>query len=115
MKNIDKLSQYADVSEKALERYLVSRIKELGGECLKYSNPGVIGYPDRLCLLPGGYTAWVELKSKEGKLSPIQKIRITRLLKLGQRVYIGNSRQAIDQVVQDYYRVMQTNNRQNEI
>ena len=115
MKNIDKLSQYAGVSEKALERYLVNQIKELGGECLKYSNPGVIGYPDRLCLLPGGYTAWVELKGKDGVLAPMQRIRLDRLTKLGQRVYVCSSRQAIDQVIHDYYRVIQTNNRRNEI
>lgn len=115
MKNLDRINQRADVSEKALERYLVSRIKEIGGECLKYSNPGVVGYPDRLCLLPGCYTAWVELKSKDGVLAPMQRIRLDRLTKLGQRVYVCNSRQAIDQVIQDYYQIIQVNNRRNEI
>ena len=67
-KKIEKIVKHAEVSEKAIERYLSDSVKELGGICLKYSNPGMAGYPDRICLLPGGVTIWVELKSKDGEL-----------------------------------------------
>ena len=82
-KKIEKIVKHAEVSEKAIERYLSDSVKELGGICLKYSNPGMTGYPDRICLLPGGVTIWVELKSKDGELKAIQKVRIDQLRKIG--------------------------------
>ena len=45
-KTIDKIVRHADYSEKAIERYLAARVKELGGLCLKYSNAGMVGFPD---------------------------------------------------------------------
>ena len=98
-KKIEKIVKHAEVSEKAIERYLADRIKELGGICLKYSNPGMTGYPDRICLLPGGVTIWVELKSKDGELKAIQKVRIDQLRKIGHTVYVCSSKAAIDEVL----------------
>lgn len=102
MKNIDRIVKHAEVSEKAIERYLSECVKELGGTCLKYSNPGMAGYPDRICLLPGGVTIWVELKSKDGELKAIQKIRIDQLRKLGHTVHVCSSKAAIDEVLKPY-------------
>ena len=96
MKTIDKLINHSDVSEKAIERYLAERIKDLGGVCLKYSNPNQIGYPDRVALMPKGRCYWFELKSKGGKLSRAQKIRINQLDSIGHRVFVVDSKTSID-------------------
>ena len=101
-KKIEKIVKHAEVSEKAIERYLSDSVKELGGICLKYSNPGMVGYPDRICLLPGGVTIWVELKSKGGELKAVQKIRITQLRKIGHTVHVCSSKEAIDEVLEPY-------------
>lgn len=101
-KKIENLVKHAEVSEKAIERYLADCVKELGGICLKYSNPGMVGYPDRICLLPGGVTIWVELKSKGGELKAVQKIRITQLRKIGHTVHVCSSKEAIDEVLEPY-------------
>lgn len=101
-KKIENLVKHAEVSEKAIERYLADHVKELGGICLKYSNPGMVGYPDRICLLPGGVTIWVELKSKGGELKAVQKIRITQLRKIGHTVHVCSSKEAIDEVLEPY-------------
>ncbi|MBQ7047814.1 MAG: VRR-NUC domain-containing protein [Clostridia bacterium] len=101
-KKIENLVKHAEVSEKAIERYLADRVKELGGICLKYSNPGMVGYPDRICLLPGGVTIWVELKSKGGELKAVQKIRITQLRKIGHTIHVCSSKEAIDEVLEPY-------------
>lgn len=101
-KKIEKIVKHAEVSEKAIERYLSDSVKELGGICLKYSNPGMAGYPDRICLLPGGVTIWAELKSKDGALKAIQKIRIGQLARLGHQVHVCSSREAIDEVLKPY-------------
>lgn len=101
-KKIENIVKHAEVSEKAIERYLTDSIKALGGVCLKYSNPGMVGYPDRICLLPGGVTLWVELKSKGEALKAVQKVRICQMEKIGHAVHVCDSKEAIDQVLEPY-------------
>ena len=98
-KNIDNILHHAEVSEKAIEKYLFDRVKELGGVCLKYSNPNMAGYPDRVVLLPGGKTIWIELKSKGKKPTKLQKIRIASLKLLGHQVFVIDSRETVDLVL----------------
>lgn len=101
-KKIEKIVRHAAVSEKPLERYLTERVKELGGVALKYSNPGAVGYPDRVCLLPGGMTLWVELKSRGEELRKIQRIRIMQMRQLGHQVGVCKSREEIDRLLEQY-------------
>lgn len=101
-KSIENIIKHAEVSEKAIERYLTDSVKALGGVCLKYSNPGMVGYPDRICLLPGGVTVWVELKSKGETLKAVQKVRICQMVKIGHAVHVCDSKEAIDQVLEPY-------------
>lgn len=96
---VNTITNHALTSEKALERYLVQRIKSLGGVCLKYSNPGMVGYPDRICLLPGGRTVWIELKSKGEKPTTLQRLRHGQLSAIGHTVHICDSRESIDSIL----------------
>lgn len=50
-------------SEKDIERELVVQIGRNNGLCIKLLCDQCIGLPDRLCLLPGGKVAFVELKT----------------------------------------------------
>lgn len=99
MKTLKKILHNSELSEKSIEHYLAERVKAMGGECLKYSNPHAIGYPDRLVLLPGGRVMWVELKSYGERPRAIQLQRIERLRQLGQEVHVCDSRQAVDDIV----------------
>ena len=99
MDRIEKITRHSEVSERAIERYLTDRVRDMGGVCLKYSNPGMAGYPDRVCLLPGGVTVWVELKSRDGRLSGIQRIRIAGMRRMGHTVYVCRSRADVDSVL----------------
>ncbi len=99
-KKIEKIVRHADVSEKAIEAYLVRRVKDLGGVCLKYSNPGVVGYPDRVVLLQAGVTVWVELKSKGRHPEKIQQLRIDQLRAMGHNVAVVDCKQDIDLLLQ---------------
>ena len=101
-KNIEKIVKHAEVSEKMIEQYLTDRIKQRGGICLKYSNPGMVGFPDRVCLLPDGVTLWVELKSKDGRLNEVQKIRIRQLRGMGHTVNVCRSKEDVDEVLESY-------------
>lgn len=98
-KKIADIVNHAEVSEKAIERYLVDEVKKLGGVCLKYSNQNMAGYPDRLILLPGAITIWVELKSKGKKPTKIQTIRQNELVSMGHEVYTIDNKQAIDKLI----------------
>jgi len=101
-KNIANIVKHADVSEKMIERYLCDSIKQMCGVCLKYSNAGMVGYPDRICLLSGGVVFWVELKSKDGRLNEVQKIRIRQLRGMGHTVNVCRSKEDVDEVLEPY-------------
>ena len=78
--------------ESKIEAALVWRIRRLKGECIKV---GTEGWPDRVVILPGGETFWIELKSEVGKLKPHQVRRFNRLLELEHEVLMLNSIAAI--------------------
>ena len=99
---IDRIVNNAEDSEKSIERYLVARVKELNGICLKYSNPGMIGYPDRIVLLPWGVTFWVELKSKGKHLQAIQRERILQMARIGHPVFVCDSKAEVDNMLDLY-------------
>lgn len=98
-RSIENLTHHADVSEKAIEQYLVEQAKQNGLLCLKYSNPNMVGYPDRLLVLPGGGVVWVELKSKGRKPAKIQQIRIAELIGMGHLVKVIDNKADIDELI----------------
>ncbi len=69
-------------AENRVERYLHKRFTDLGGTTYKWSSPGRVGVPDRICILRG--EVWfVEVKTEIGKLSVRQAREIERLKGLG--------------------------------
>lgn len=98
--NIENIVRHADFSEKAIERYLRDQVKNLGGVCLKYSSANTAGYPDRVALLPGGQTIWIELKSKGKKPTKLQAVRINQLASLGHRVFVADSKERINEILE---------------
>ena len=67
--------------ERDVEKWLGERVKELGGLYYKFVSPGNDGVPDRIVILPEGRIYFVELKTENGRLSPIQEYQI-RCLKM---------------------------------
>lgn len=104
MDKTDNITKHAEWSEKAIEQYLCDRVEGEGGNCLKYSNQNKVGYPDRIVLLPGGWGAWVELKSHGKKSTLMQKLRQRHLCRLGQLVYVADSKEAVDAIIDDWRR-----------
>ena len=104
MNRIERITRHSETSEKAIEAYLVRRVKEMGGICLKYSNPNMAGYPDRICVMPEGRTFWVELKSEGEKPRPLQMAQMKSLRQRGHKVYTVSSREMVDVVLALYKR-----------
>ena len=98
-KDLTHITDHAEVSEKSIERYLVQQAKEHGLPCLKYSNPNMVGYPDRMLVLPSAKVVWVELKSKGRKTSKIQDERIAQLINMGHEVRVIDNKADIDKLI----------------
>lgn len=85
--------------ESDIEKYLVARIKALGGECRKVQWVGRRGAPDRLVMLPADQpltTAWIELKRPGEVAEPHQAREHERMGKMGQIVLVIDSIALVD-------------------
>ena len=100
-KKVENIVRHSEVSEKAIEAYLVRRCKESGLLCLKYSNANTTGYPDRVVCLPHCNVVWVELKSKGKKPTKLQEIRHQELQELGHQVFVIDSNEGVDKLISD--------------
>ena len=98
-RDIRNIVRHDEVSEKSIERYLVGKVREMGGECLKFSSMIQTGFPDRVVLLPGGGTVWVELKSRGRKPTPLQEQRLRWLRENGHRAYVADSRESVNGIL----------------
>jgi len=90
--------------ESEIERYLVRRVKELGGEVRKVKWIGRRGAPDRIVMLPdknGKWaweprSCWVELKATGKKPEPHQLREHERMRRMGQRVEVIDSIEGVE-------------------
>lgn len=86
-------------SEKLVERTLVNEVRSKGGLCIKLLSQHFIGLPDRLCILPGGIMAFVELKTTGAKPRRIQTFVHDKIRSLGFRVDVIDSVQGAKDLV----------------
>lgn len=95
--------------ESQIEKHLVKRVKELGGEVRKVQWIGRRGAPDRLVMLPPGiviypgpeygYAIWVELKATGVKAEPHQLREHERMRAMGQRVVVIDSIDGVEELL----------------
>lgn len=84
--------------ERDVERTLIKRVKEAGGEVRKLAWIGRRGAPDRLVMLPGRYL-FVELKAPGGRVSRLQDLEHRRLRAAGFDVRVIWKIEDIDEVL----------------
>ena len=84
--------------ESDIEKYLVERVKALGGEVRKVKWIGRHGAPDRIVMLPDR-TIWAELKAPGEKCRPHQIREHERMRRMGQRVEVVDSFEGVDEVL----------------
>lgn len=89
-------------SEKTLERTLNAKVEMLGGWSIKLLPFQLAGLPDRLCLFPGGRVAFVELKSSNEKIRPLQGHVHKKLRKLGFSVSVIDRPDQIIELLRNY-------------
>lgn len=77
--------------ESLIERYLVKRAKELGGDAEKFVSPAQRSVPDRIVTFPKGVIAFVEVKASGMKALPAQRRDHEKRRAKGFKVYVVNS------------------------
>lgn len=72
------------------------------GRALKWVAPGLRGVPDRIVLLPGTRIFFAELKAPGEAPKPWQ-VRVHAWLRtLGFQVYVIDSKESVDRVLEQY-------------
>ena len=87
------------IRERDIEQYLVKRVRELGGEIRKAEWIGRVGAPDRRVMLPDRLPVWIELKAPGVKPEMHQLREHNRMRRLGERVEVIDSFEAVDQLL----------------
>ncbi|TDQ39221.1 VRR-NUC domain-containing protein [Aureibacillus halotolerans] len=85
--------------ERQVEKYLKTNIERLGWKCLKFESPGYAGVPDRICLLPGGRTVYVECKRPGENLRKLQQKRKKDFEALGHEVFKVDDYDSVDRLI----------------
>ena len=85
--------------ERDIENYLREQVKRIGGRAYKFESPGNAGVPDRLVLLPGGRTVFVEMKAPGKKPSVLQRAQIRRIKNLGHTAVVIDSKTRVDDFI----------------
>ena len=73
------------MKEKEIETHFKWVVERAGGKSYKFTSPGRKGVSDRIACMPDGTTWFVELKTKGGRLSPLQKMFADEVQELNQK------------------------------
>lgn len=84
--------------ERDIEKYLVKRVKEYGGECRKVRWIGRRGAPDRVVMTPFS-TIFVELKAPGVKPEAYQIREHERMRAMGQTVVVIDSIEGVEELL----------------
>lgn len=91
------------MKESDIETRLVRLVRERGGLCWKFVSPGNAGVPDRIVVTPRGRTIFVELKTKNGRLSPQQRRQIQALCLRGAEVRVLYGLEQVKDFVEEVF------------
>ena len=83
--------------EKEIEKYFVWRVERAGGKTYKFKSPTQRGVSDRIACMPDGSTWFIELKTKNGKLSDLQKLFAADMILRQQRYACLWSKEMVDE------------------
>lgn len=89
------------IDERDVERYLIKECEKRGWLCWKFVSPGRRGVPDRIVIRHGG-VAFVEVKRKGGRISPLQIRRIEELTRLLIPARVVETKGEIDEMIREW-------------
>jgi hypothetical protein len=83
--------------ESEIEKHFCWAVERAGGKTYKFTSPGRKGVADRIACMPDGTTWFVELKTKGGRLSPLQKMFMSEMALMNQRYACLWTKEQIDE------------------
>ena len=86
--------------ESATETRLTRAVRRAGALTFKLA-PTTAGIPDRIVVWPIGVVDFVEVKAEDGRLSPIQRRRISDLRENGASVHVVYGHDGVDDYVSE--------------
>lgn len=87
------------MKEKIVENHFIWAVERIGGKTYKFTSPGRKGVADRIACLPDGSTWFVELKTKGGRLSALQKMFMSDMALLKQNYACLWTTEQIDEFI----------------
>jgi hypothetical protein len=87
--------------EKEVEKHFKWAVEVIGGKTYKFTSLSHKGVADRIACLPNGTTWFVELKTKGGKLSELQKVFANTVLELNQKYTCLWTKEQIDEWIKN--------------
>ncbi len=87
--------------EASIEAKLKSEVERVGGLCWKWVSPGTAGVPDRIVILPGGRTIYVELKAPGEQPRSLQRKRHQQLRDRGHDVRVIDSIEGVAEFIRE--------------
>jgi hypothetical protein len=85
------------MKEKIVENHFIWAVERIGGKTWKFTSPGRKGVSDQIACLPDGSTWFVELKTKGGRLSALQKMFMSDMTMLHQRYACLWTKEQVDE------------------
>ena len=85
------------MKESEIETHFVWSVEMAGGKTWKTKALGQRGFPDRIACMPNGQMWLVELKTKGGRLSALQKQFAADMARLNQRYINLWSKEQVDE------------------
>jgi hypothetical protein len=89
------------IRESDVENYFDWAVQMIGGKTWKFKSPAQRGVADRIVCLPDGSTWFVELKTKGGRLAPLQKMFAADIAALNQKHAVLWTHEQVDSWVKE--------------
>lgn len=84
------------LSEKQVETRLMKRVKDIGGQCEKFTSPNRRSVPDRMCTYEPEMVHFVECKREGEDATPAQKRDHERRRAMGFAVFVIDNYEKIE-------------------
>jgi hypothetical protein len=85
------------MKESEIETHFKWVVESMGGKTWKFTSPSNRGVSDRIACLPDGSTWFVELKTRGGRLSPLQEVFAAEMEDLKQNYRCFWNKEQINQ------------------
>lgn len=85
--------------ENEIEKFLLLKVRAVGGECIKFNSASMNGLPDRIVLMPGGKLYFVELKAPGKSPRLLQEAIHKKLRDKGFKVFVIDTKEKVGEFI----------------